>query len=148
MKASSRLYIFDECDLAVQQLSRLYLHSGMIVKENFGIDFDDIDDGKKKEVAAKMLVRDTVVALVANPKSCESFYLIKIKGEEKETRKDVDDGFRHVIKKEMKHLEEAFLERKFDSDNFYTRPKKPKFPFFFRESVVFPSVQLESKKRF
>ena len=80
----------------------------MIVKENFGIDFDDIDDGKKKEVTAKMLVRDTVVALAANPKSCESFYLIKIKGEEKETREDVDDGFRHVIKKEMKHLEIVF----------------------------------------
>ena len=108
MKASPRLYIFDECDLAVQQLSRLYLQSAMIVKENFGIDFDDIDDGKKKEVTAKMLVRDTVVALAANPKSCESFYLIKIKGEEKETREDVDDGFRHVIKKEMKHLEIVF----------------------------------------
>ena len=37
------------------------------------------------------------------------------------------------------------LERKFDSDSFYTRPKKPKF---FRESVVFPSVQLASKKDF
>ena len=95
-----------------------------------------------------MLVRDTVVALAANPKSCESFYLIKIKREEKETREDVDDSFRHVIKKEMKHLEEAFLERKFDSDNVYAIPQKLKIPFFFSESAVFLSVQLESKNRF
>ena len=50
----------------------------MIGTENFGIDFDDIDEGKQEEVAAEMLVRDTVVALAADPKSCESFHLIKI----------------------------------------------------------------------
>ena len=49
--------------------------------------------------------------------------------------------------KRMKHLEGVFLEKKFDSDNLYTRPQKPKSAFFFRESVVFPSVHLESKKR-
>ena len=55
---------------------------------------------------------------------------------------DVGDGFGHVIRKGMKHLE-----RKFDSDNLYTIPKKPKSAFFFRESVAFPSVKLELKKR-
>ena len=120
----------------------------MTVKENLGIDFDDTDEGKQKEVAAEMLVRDTVLALAVNPKSRESFNLIKITGEEKETTEDVEDGFGHVIKKEVKRLEGVFLERKFDSDNFYTRPKKPKFPFFFRESAMFPSLQLASKKRF
>ena len=55
---------------------------------------------------------------------------------------DVRDGFGHVIKKGMKHLE-----RKFDSDNLYTIPKTPKSAFFFRESVVFPSVKLELKKK-
>ena len=49
--------------------------------------------------------------------------------------------------KRMKHLDGVFLEKKFDSDNLYTIPKKPKSAFFFRESVVFLSVQLESKKR-
>ena len=49
--------------------------------------------------------------------------------------------------KRMKHLEEVLLEKKFDSDNLYTIPKKPKSAFFFRESVVFPLVHLESKKR-
>ena len=43
----------------------------------------------------------------------------------------------------MKHLEGLFLERKLNSDNLYTIPKKPKSAFFFRESMVFPSVQLE-----
>ena len=148
MKASPQLYIFEEYDLAVQQLSRTYLWSGMIVKENLGTEFDDIDEEKQKEVAAKMLVRDTVVAIAVDPKSPESFYLIMITGEAKETTEDVEDGFRHVIKKEMKDLEGELLERKFDSDNVYTIPKKPKFPFFFKEGVVFPSVQLESKKRF
>ena len=46
----------------------------------------------------------------------------------------------------INHLDGMFLERKFDSDNLYTIPKKPKSAFFFRETVVFPSVQLDSKK--
>ena len=46
----------------------------------------------------------------------------------------------------MKHLKGLFLERKFDSDNLCTIPKKPKSEFFFRESAVFPPMQLESKK--
>ena len=46
----------------------------------------------------------------------------------------------------MKHLERVFLERNFDSDNLCTVPKKPKSAFFFRESAVFPSMQLEWKK--
>ena len=37
----------------------------------------------------------------------------------------------------------VFLERKFDSDNLYTIPKKPKSE---RESLVFRTGQLESKK--
>ena len=49
--------------------------------------------------------------------------------------------------KRMKHLEGVLLEKKFDSDNLYAIPKKPKSAFFFRESVVFPLVHLESKKR-
>ena len=64
-------------DLAVQQLSRTCLQSAMIGTENLGIDFDDIDEGKQEEVAAEMLVPDTVVEPGANPKSRESFYLIK-----------------------------------------------------------------------
>ena len=63
---------------------------------------------------------------------------------EKEKTEDKEDGFGHIIKQGMKHLEGMFLERKFDSDNLYTIHKKPKSAFSFRESVVFPSVQLES----
>ena len=48
--------------------------------------------------------------------------------------------------KRMKHLDGVFLEKKFDSDNLYTIPKKPKSAFFFRESVVFLSVQLIRKR--
>ena len=50
----------------------------MINTENLGIEFDDIDEEKQEEVAAEMLVHDTVVALAADPKSHESFYLINI----------------------------------------------------------------------
>ena len=46
----------------------------------------------------------------------------------------------------MKHLGRVFLKRKYDSDEFYTIPKKPKSVFFFEESVVFWSVQHESEK--
>ena len=38
----------------------------------------------------------------------------------------------------MKYLGEVFIERKFDSDNVYTVPKKPKSAFFFRKSVGVP----------
>ena len=148
MKASPQLYIFEEYDLAVQQLSRTYLWSGMIVKENLGTDFDDIDEEKQKEVAAEMLLRDTVVATVVDPKFPESFYLIMITGEEKETTEDVEDGFRHVIKKEMKDLEGVFLERRFDSDNVYTIPKKPKFPFFFKKVWCSRQCSLSAKRDF
>ena len=49
----------------------------MIDTKNLGIDFDDIDEEKQEEVAAEMPVHDAVVTIVANPKSCESFNLIK-----------------------------------------------------------------------
>ena len=55
----------------------------MIGTENYGTDVDEIDEGRQEEVAAEMLARDTVVALAADPKSCESFYLIKITEEER-----------------------------------------------------------------
>ena len=48
----------------------------------------------------------------------------------------------------MKHLDGVFLERKSDSDNFCTTPKKPKSAFFFKESEVFPPIKLESKKEY
>ena len=46
----------------------------------------------------------------------------------------------------MKRLEEVFLERKFDYKNLCTIPKRPKSAFFFIESAVLPSMQLELKK--
>ena len=95
---------------------------------------------------AEMLVHDTVIAIAADAKSCKSFHLIKIREEEKEKTEDMEDGFGHITKKRMKHLEGLFLERKFDFDNLYTISKRPNSTFFFKESVMFPSVQLESKK--
>ena len=38
----------------------------------------------------------------------------------------MEDGFGHVIKNGMKHLERVFLERKFDYQNLYTIPQKLK----------------------
>ena len=71
-------------------------------------DFDDIDKDKQEKITGKILVGDTVVALADDPKSCESFYLKKITKEEKEKMGDTKDGFGHVIKNGMKHLEQAF----------------------------------------
>ena len=98
----------------------------MIGTENYGIDVDEIDEGRQDEVAAEMLARDTVVALAADLKSCESFYLIKITEEERAQTEDVEDSFGQVIKKGMKHLEGVFLERKFDSQ--YLRNQSLYFP--------------------
>ena len=122
------------------------MRSEIIGTKNLGIDFDDINKEKEKKVAADMPVRDTVTAIAVDSKSRESFYLKKITEEEKEMTEDVEDDFSQVMKKGMKNLEEVFLERKFDSVNGYTIPKKPKYAFFFRENVVFPSVPLELKK--
>ena len=47
----------------------------------------------------------------------------------------------------MKHLKGVFLERKFDSDNLYAIHKNPKSIFFFRESMLFLTVETELKKR-
>ena len=90
------------------------------------MNFDDIDEEKRGEVAAKMLVHYTVVALAADLKSRDAFYLIKIT--EEKIEKTVDFG--HVMKKGMKHLKKVFLEKKFDSNNPYTIPKRPKPAFF------------------
>ena len=59
---------------------------------------------------------------------------------------DVKDGFGHLMKKGMTPLDGIFLKRWFNHDNLYTLSKKPKSTFFFRESVLFLSVQLESEK--
>ena len=58
----------------------------------------------------------------------------------------MEDGFAHVMKKGMEHLEGVFLERKFDSDNLYVIHKKSKSLCFFSKSVMFLSVQLELKE--
>ena len=49
--------------------------------------FDDINEEKQKKITANMLVRDAVVTLAADPKSCESIFLIKIIDRRKRTRK-------------------------------------------------------------
>ena len=46
-----------------------------------------------------MFVRNAVVALSVDPKSCEPFYLIKIIEEENKKSEDVEDGFGQAIKK-------------------------------------------------
>ena len=84
-------------------------------------DFDDIDEEKQES---------------------------QISWGKKEKREDVEDGFSHVIKKGMKHLERVFLERKLDSDNLCTIPKKPKSAFFFRESDVLVSTAWVEKETF
>ena len=85
----------------------------------------------KRKLLLKCLYEMQLLEFAFDPKSHESFYLIKLTEEEKEKTEDVEDGFDHLIKKEMKHLEGLFLKRKFDPDNFYTTSKKPKSTFFF-----------------
>ena len=96
----------------------------------------------KRKLLLKCLYEMQLLEFAFDPKSHESFYLIKLTEEEKKKTEDVEDGFGHLIKKEMKHLEGLFLKRKFDPDNLYTTSKKPKSTFFFRESVLFLWVQL------
>ena len=159
MKASPRLCICEKCpvdygscslfekyDLVVQQLKQTCLRSGMVGIENLGIEFDDdIDEVQKEQAASEVLVPDTVVALVADSKSHKSFYFIKTTEEEQQKLEDATDGYGYVVKKGVKHFEGLFFERKFDSDKVYTLNEK-KRAFFYKESVVFPSVQLKPRK--
>ena len=108
------------------------------------INFDNIGEKKQEKIAVEMLVRNTIVALAADPKSHESFYLIKITEEKTE---DMKNRIRHLIKNGMTPLDGVFLKRKFNPDNLYTPSKKSKSAFFFRESVLFLSLQFESEKR-
>ena len=61
----------------------------LIFKKLTKNDFDDIDEEKQEKIPAEMLLRDTVVVLAADPKSHESFYLIKMG---RNRRGETEDG--------------------------------------------------------
>ena len=84
------------------------------------INFDNIGEKKQEKIAVEMLVRNTIVALAADPKFHESFYLIKITEEKTE---DMKNRIRHLIKNGMTPLDGVFLKRKSNPDNLYTPSK-------------------------
>ena len=121
-----------EYDIQVQELKRTCLRSGMISSYNLGIDFDS-EEEDHDSVANELVVKGSIVALLADDKDNKSFYLVKKIEEEKEKMEDIDDGFGHKVKKGMKHFEGIFLETRYDSDKQYVIPKRPRHVFFYRD---------------
>ena len=82
--------------------------------------------------------------MAAEKKSPETFYLMKITEEEQSKEEDHMDDYGHRVKKGVKHLQGVFFERECGSDKRYKLTKKR--AFFYRESIVYPFVQLGHKK--
>ena len=93
-----------------------------------------------------MLLPGTVVALAADLQAPVSFYVLKIRKKEEQKDEDIDDGFGHVKRKGVSHYEGVFFEKKFDSNKQYYIPRKPRTAYFYKGSVILPSVQLTAKK--
>ena len=102
------------------------------------------DDEAIDNETTEVLIKDSIVALAADTKACETFYLMKIT-EEKEASITETDTQGKKIKEGQLHLRGQFFETDPCSDTRYRLLKKESI--FFRESVVYPFVQMEAKKK-
>ena len=155
LKASTRLCICDECqkdygscklfkeyDLVVQQLNKQNL------RFNFtdpGIDGDNDDDEMNESATNEILLPGTIVALAAEKKSTNTFYLIKVSRKNGAKQYDDADDYGKMITRGHKHLEGHFFEKICGSDRRYKLSKKTSF--FYRESVVYAFIQMEETKK-
>ena len=74
----------------------------------------------------------------------DAFYLVKITDEEKEAEHEERDTWGTVVLTGQKHIKGFFLQRRMDRSFELINGKKA---IFFRESVVWPQVFLEAKKK-
>lgn len=156
MKASTRICLCQECqveygscqlfkeyEIPVKHLKQNCLRSTL--EERIGAEAIEDDEFIDDEVT-EVLIKDSIVALAAGSKSRETFYLMKITVEETEASKSETDGWGTKVKEGQLHLRGQFFETKSGYDTRYKLLKKE--AIFFRESVVYPFVQMEEKKNY
>ena len=84
-------------------------------ESNLGIDVDEeseeSEDIAHEKLTTEILVPGTIVALAAEKKSVDTFYLIKITMEECTLDGDVLDDYGHKLRCGQPHLEGNFLEK-------------------------------------
>jgi len=155
MKASLRICICERClnEYGSCELFREFtLTCNQLNKTCLRSQFDDYtgiekrDEGEvEEETDVNSLCIDSVVALAASKKSLDPFYLIKITQEECPADEDGKDSWGKKVMKGQLHLRGQFYEKQAGSDTKYRIQKKD--AIFFRESVVYPCVQLEHRKQ-
>ena len=155
MKASLRICICERClnEYGSCELFREFtLTCNQLNKTCLRSQFDDYtgiekrDEGEvEEETDVNSLCIDSVVALAASKKSLDPFYLIKITQEECPADEDGKDSWGKKVMKGQLHLRGQFYEKQPGSDTKYRIQKKD--AIFFRESVVYPCVQLEHRKQ-
>jgi len=84
------------------------------------------------------------VAVAADDKSPDTFWLVMI--EEKEDTKEeiLKDGYGNMIPAREPHVKGFYLEKS-RHPNIYTKAKKNLY--FYKESVVYPFVQVQGTKK-
>ena len=103
-------------------------------------DDESIDDDETTEV----LIKYSIVAIAADTKARETFYLIEIIEEKREASTAETDEWGTNITGGQLNLRGQFFETESGYDRRYKLLNKE--AIFFRESVVYPFVQLGGKK--
>ena len=134
--------LFTEYDITAKHLQQICLRSSTL--ERIGVELEE-DEPVHDEPAADVLLKDVVVALAAEKKARETFYLMKITQEEEQASKDEKYGWGTFIKAGQFHLRGLFFESVPGSDRKFNLIQKE--VIFFRESIVYPFVQLEASKK-
>ena len=129
-------HLFKEYDITINHLKKICLRSTFADR----IGAEALEDDETTEV----LIKDSIVALAAGTKARETFYLMKITEEEKEASIKETDKWGTKIKEGQLHLRGQYFEAESGYDTRYKLLKKE--AIFFRESVVYPFVQMEAKK--
>ena len=133
--------LFKEYDITMKHLKKIYIRTSFM--DRIGAETLKDDEAIDNETT-EVLIKDSIVVLVADTKACKTFYLMNIT-EEKEASITETDAWGKKINEGQLHLHGQFFETEPDSDTRYRLPKKESI--FFRESVVYPFVQMELKKK-
>ena len=157
MKASPRICLCKECqveygscqlfkeyDITINHLKKICLRSTFA--DRIGAEALEDDESIDDDETTEVLIKDSIVALAAGTNARETFYLIKITEEEREASTAETDEWGTNITGGQLHLRGQFFETESGYDRRYKLLKKE--AIFFRESVVYPFVQMEAKNNY
>ena len=122
MKASPRICLCKECqveycscqlfkeyDITINHLKKICLRSTFA--DRIGAEALEDDEFINDDETTEVLIKDSIVALAAGTKACETFYLIKITEEEREASTAETDEWGTNITGGQLHLRGQFLKR-------------------------------------